>query len=176
MGDYSRRTSYYGRYHSSVHRTSDDLTKAGPNGQSNRGYDQNANHGRAGPSGPDSVADNYGQENQNPYQNRRQRHPRRTDSDQAGYNGYQSRDPYGQGTDPNSLNSSMDQLAQYVQQQRGDGGYNGQSSAGNSSWGAPQQAQGQGPPVMRMTKSANTAIKAPPEKRKSWFKRRFSKD
>jgi hypothetical protein len=29
---------------------------------------------------------------------------------------------------------------------------------------------------MRMTKTANTATVAPPEKRKSWFKRRFSKD
>ncbi|KAJ5119034.1 hypothetical protein N7448_010743 [Penicillium atrosanguineum] len=174
MGDYSRRTSYYG-----------------PNGHSNRGYDQNANYGRAGPSRPDSVADNYGQENQTPYQNRRQRHPRRTDSDQVGYNGSQSNQrsydnvaamsgsgsaytgPYGQGTDPSSLNSSMDQLSQYAQ--RADGGYNGQSSVGNT-WGAPQQAQGQGPPVMQMSKSAKTAIAAPPEKRKSWLKKRFSKN
>ncbi|KAJ5299831.1 hypothetical protein N7476_011388, partial [Penicillium atrosanguineum] len=168
-----------------------DLTRAGPNGHSNRGYDQNANYGRAGPSRPDSVADNYGQENQTPYQNRRQRHPRRTDSDQVGYNGSQSNQrsydnvaamsgsgsaytgPYGQGTDPSSLNSSMDQLSQYAQ--RADGGYNGQSSVGNT-WGAPQQAQGQGPPVMQMSKSAKTAIAAPPEKRKSWLKKRFSKN
>lgn len=161
------------------------LTKPGPNGHSNRGHDQNANYGRAGPSHPDSVVDNYGQENQNPY-SRRQRNPRRTDSDQTGYNGYSNQrpydngsgsgytDPYGQGTDPSSLNSSMDQLSQHAQQQRLDGGFNGQSSAG---WGAPQQSQGQGPPVMRMTKTANTATVAPPpEKRKSWFKRRFSKE
>ncbi|KAJ5668413.1 uncharacterized protein N7477_006983 [Penicillium maclennaniae] len=157
MGDHSRRTSYQGQ-----------------NGHSNRGYDQNANYSRTGPSRPDSVTDNYGQENQNPYQNRRQRQPRRTDSDQAGYNGYQSKDPYGQGNEPNSVNNSMDQLSQYAQQQRADGGYNGQSSMGNS-WGPTQQAQGQGPPVMRMTKTANTAIVAPPEKTKGWFKRRFSK-
>ena len=189
---------------------------AGPNGHSNRGYDQNGHHpSRAGPSRPDSVIDNYqGQapENHYPYQNgRRQRHHPRASNEQAGYNGngysqpaYQRSydnvaamsgsgyiEPYGQATDPSSLNSSMDQLQQQAMQQHrlderaqaeyGFQGFGagpnlaakGQSSApAGSSWGGPSQA----PAVNRLTKTANTATPPNNDKRKSWFKRRFSKD
>lgn len=199
MGDYSRRTSYYG-----------------PNGHSNRGYDQNGHiASRAGPSRPDSVVDNYqGQapENHYPYQNgRRQRHHPRASNEQAGYNanGYSQPayqrsydnvaamsgsgyiEPYGQATDPSSLNSSMDQLQQQAMQQhrlderaQAEYGFQGfgagpnlaakgqPSAPAGSSWGGSSQA----PAVNRLTKTANTATPPNNDKRKSWFKRRFSKD
>jgi len=189
----------------------------GANGYSNRGYnDQNNYHAsRAGPSRPDSVVDNYqnqAQESQYPYnQNSRRRNYPRVSTEQVGHNGnypqhaYQRSydnvavmsgsgytDPYGQSTDPSSLNSSMDQLQQQaLQQQRLDeraqaehgfqgfgAGANyaakGQSSAPPAEYrsGSPQQA----PAVDRSTKTANTASPVNGDKRKSWFKRRFSKD
>jgi hypothetical protein len=194
---------------------SNDL--AGPNGHSNR-YDQNGYYGsRAGPSRPDSVADNYqsqAPENHYPYNQGRRRHHPRASTEQAYGNNYPQHayqrsydnvaamsgagsgytEPYGQSTDPSSLNSSMDQLSQHAQQQQrlddraqAEYGFQGfgagpnlaakaQPSAPAESWSGRPQA----PAVNRLTKTANatasTTANAADEKRKSWFKRRFNKD
>lgn len=199
------------------------LTAAGPNGYTNRGYNDYYG-GRTGPSRPDSMIDSYQGQPQDasyyPYiqsGQRRPRHHSRMSTDQAGYAQYAYQhsydnatalsgsgsgytDPYGQSTDPSSLNSSMDQLQQQALQQqrlderaRAEYGYQGYGGGANmndngfplasapapapvadSSWGGPVG----GTPSAKL---ANTLRKSPSkanadEKRKSWFKRRFSKD
>jgi hypothetical protein len=103
--------------------------------------------------------------------------------------------PYGQSTDPSSMNSSNDQLQQQALQQqrldeRSQAGYdfNGFSSPrapqplGDPSWGGPvggtPTSTGAGPaqPPARKNVNQPPASKEKPDKRKSWFKRRFSKD
>ncbi|KAJ5154211.1 Protein of unknown function DUF2406 [Penicillium coprophilum] len=222
MGDFSRRTSYYGGQNS---------------GPSHRNYEQNSYFGQP-QSRPDSIVNAYqntplSPENSNPYtqtgynpggygQTSRRRpshHPRGSSSgpmtpaegypnmanSQYGYqrsrdnvaamsnSGYGNTNPYGQSTDPNSMNNSNDQLQQQVlQQQRLDErsqaeyGSNGFSSRtpqpiGDSSWGAPAQgtpSMGAGPaqPPARKAVNQPPASKEKEDKRKSWFKRRFSKD
>lgn len=106
-------------------------------------------------------------------------------------------DPYGQSTNPSSLNSSMDQLQQHaLQQQRMD--ERAQPEYGFQSFGAGAGLHGKGPsapppvadPHMGGPVGGRTPTAAPAnnkilrktqnaggdEKRKSWFKRRFSKD
>ncbi|KAJ5289152.1 hypothetical protein N7478_002182 [Penicillium angulare] len=100
-----------------------------------------------------------------------------------------STDPYGQSTDPSSMNSSMDQLQQQaLHQQRLDeraqaeygfqgfgGGPNFNASgmpvapvpAAGSSYGQSQPQQGKANAIRKPVNN---------EKRKSWLKRRFSKD
>ncbi|KAJ5377345.1 uncharacterized protein N7496_004754 [Penicillium cataractarum] len=215
MGDYSRRTSYYGGQN---------------NGYSNRAYGDQNGYGRNAQSRPDSMIDAYGgssqaPDNYYPYnQNGNGRRPRQNprQSEQGGYangNGgqyaYQQQnhqrsydnvtamsgsgytDSYGQSTDPSSLNSSMDQLQQQaLQQQRlderaqaeygfqGFGGspnmnVNGKNlpsapaAAADPNWGGAAPANGH----LRKTPTANVKAQAQanPEKRKSWFKKRFSK-
>ncbi|KAJ6178472.1 hypothetical protein N7519_008933 [Penicillium mononematosum] len=224
MGDYSRRTSYYGGQNTS-----------------NRNYEQNNYYGQT-QSRPDSVVNAYqntplSPENPNPYpyaqsgynqggysQNSRRRpshHPRGSPSTpmtpSEGYPnmanssqyGYQrSRDnvaaisnnsssntyPYGQSTDPSSLNSSNDQLQQQaLQQQRLDEraqeyGFSGFNSPrapqpiGDPSWGGPvggaTTSAGAAPAQSVERKNVNQPSPGgqKAEKRKSWFKRRFSKD
>ncbi|KAJ5816775.1 hypothetical protein N7447_009008 [Penicillium robsamsonii] len=222
MGDYSRRTSYYG----------------GQNGPSQRNYDQSSHYGQP-QSRPDSIVNAYqntplSPENSNPYnqtgynlggygQSSRKRpshHPRGSPSapmtpaegyphmanSQYGYG--RSRDnvampntgsgytnPYDHSTNPSSMNSSNDQLQQQVlQQQRLDErsqaeyGFNGLSSprtpqpVGDSRWGGPvggpptSTGAGSAPPPARKTVNQIPPPKVNTDKRKSWFKRRFSKD
>ncbi|CAG8905392.1 unnamed protein product [Penicillium egyptiacum] len=235
IGDFSRRTSYYGGQN---------------NGPSNRNYEQNNYYGQT-QSRPDSIVNAYqntplSPENPNPYpytqsgynqsgynqsgynqsgysQSSRRRpshHPRGSPSTpmtpSEGYPnmanssqyGYQrSRDnvaamsnnsssntyPYGQSTDPSSINSSNDQLQQQaLQQQRLDEraqaeyGFNGFNSprapqpigdCGGPAGGTPTSA-GAGPSQSVDRKNVNQPSPGGPkaEKRKSWFKRRFSKD
>ncbi|KAJ5306519.1 hypothetical protein N7508_005534 [Penicillium antarcticum] len=236
MGDFSRRTSYYG-------------------GQTNHRLDQQNPYNSQ--SRPDSVINAYqntpqGPENPYPYNNgnnrssRRPQYPRgasvstaaspisqdphygniantmhNNNNNQYGYpqqgNGYQrsydnvtalsgsgsgNTDPY-QTTDPSSLNSSNDQLQQQVlHQQRMDEraqaeyGFNGFGSGphlkgsqqaqpvGDPNWGGPvggrpapappahsPLASGGGSGVLQKKESQSGG-----DKRKSWFKRRFSKD
>ncbi|KAJ5917789.1 hypothetical protein N7454_010164 [Penicillium verhagenii] len=190
MGDYSRRTSYYG--------------------SNNHSRGQGEQYGRGAQSRPDSVID-YGasssQAPENPYpynqnggQQRRPRYQSRPSNDQGVYsngNGHASggqrsydnvtamsgsasgyTDPYGQSTDPSSLNSSMDQLSQQVMaQQRLDEraqaaeyGYAGGSNSNGKAAANPNFVPSQGGRnVVHKPTNLN-------EKRKSWFKRRFSKD
>jgi hypothetical protein len=112
-------------------------------------------------------------------------------------NGSGHTDPYGQSTDPSSINSSNDQLQQQaLQQQRLDEraqaeyGFNGfgptkaAQPVGDPNWGGPvgaPAASGAGPaPVPaaaqpnHLRKNTNQSEKG--DKRKSWLKRRFSKD
>lgn len=208
IGDYSRRTSYYGGQ-----------------GGYNRGYDQSYYHSR-NQSRPDDLADgnqNNQQENYYPYQHQQQQNGRRRprgSTDQtnhyqnnnyhqsydnvaaSGSNGSGQTDPYGQSTDPSSMNSSMDQLQQHAllqqqQQQRMDDraqeyGFSFGNAAPLNTKGFPSAP----PPVASPTSPASAAQqhfaapangalrkKAPQagaggagDKRKSWFKKRFSKD
>lgn len=164
-------------------------------GYNQGGYSQNSrrrpsHHPRGSPSAPLTPSEGY---------------PNMPGSSQSGYqrsrdnvaamshnsSGYT--DPYGQSTDPSSMNSSNDQLQQQVlQQQRLDGraqvehGFNFNSPQisqpfSDSSWGGPAGGAptptGAGPAQPTPQKRVNQ----PPapqkqEKRKSWFKRRFSKD
>jgi hypothetical protein len=110
-------------------------------------------------------------------------------------NGSGGSDPYGQSTDPSSLNSSNDQLQQqFLQQQRLDEraqaeyGYNGYASKGaqqmaDPSIGGPvggipaasgSAASAWAAPAVRNAHAP--AVPSKEDKRKSWFKRRFSKD
>ncbi|KAJ5124765.1 Protein of unknown function DUF2406 [Penicillium bovifimosum] len=208
MGDYSRRTSYYG----------------GQNGTSARNYDQNNHYGQpssrpdsivnayqntpqtaegartnpAGPPPPLSPADGYSNIANN-VNNAQYGYPqghgyqRSADNVLAPSNGSGGSDPYGQSTDPSSLSSSNDQLQQqYLQQQRlderaqADYGYNGYASKGAQHVGDPSIGGPVGgiPPSGAAAAWAAPAVRnahapAPPskdDKRKSWFKRRFSKD
>ncbi|KAJ5594117.1 uncharacterized protein N7459_000325 [Penicillium hispanicum] len=177
MGDFSRRTSYYG------------------NGSGNR-YGDNYG-GRGNQSRPDSFIDGYqsqAPDNNFPYSPNGPRRPRHyprmsTDQNQMTYNtnsqygsptqgtyqrsydnvtamsgsGSGYTDPYGQSTDPSSLNSSMDQLQQQALQQQQQQAY--------ANKGLPTQ------PAPTKPKFAAPAVnkEAGNEKRKSWFKKRFSK-
>lgn len=101
-------------------------------------------------------------------------------------------DPYGQSTDPSALNSSMDQLQQQALQQqrmeeRVQAEYGFQGFGAGSSYNGkilpptPGADAGWGGPVGGAAPSGNILRKNPNqanagEKRKSWFKRRFSKD
>ncbi|KAJ5769339.1 hypothetical protein N7520_003898 [Penicillium odoratum] len=183
MGDFSRRTSYYG-----------------PN---------NYNNGQNGQSHPDSVID-YGasssQAPENPYpynqngqqQQRRPRYQSRG-SEQGVYgNGNQHRapqqqyqrsydnvtamsgsgsgntDPYGQSTDPSSLNSSMDRMDDRAQAEYGYQGYAGPNVNGKGMASAPAPANSEFAP----SQGGMNVVRKPAaaEKRKSWLKRRFGKD
>lgn len=236
MGDFSRRTSYYGGMSCIpclfLH-ASNNLILTGQNGASAR-YDPNNYYGP--PSRPDSIVNGYQnapQSPENPYpytqngysQNgyqhgrRPSRHPRGSPSSpltpsdgypniannvnnpQYGYpqsNGYQRSydnvtamnnglDTPGQYTDPNSMNSSADQLQQQaLQQQRLDEraqaeyGFNGFGAnkpqpLNDPSWGGPVgQTSAPAPSTLRNVNQPPVPEKA--DKRKSWFKRRFSKD
>ncbi|KAF3390489.1 hypothetical protein F1880_009261 [Penicillium rolfsii] len=220
MGDYSRRTSYYGGQQN--------------NGYSTRGYDQNG-YGRNAQSRPDSMIDAYGgssqaPDNYYPYNQsgngngngRRPRHNPRMPSDQSGYAqshggqyAYQQQnqqrsydnftagsgsgytDSYGQSTDPSSLNSSMDQLQQQaLQQQRlderahaeyGYQGYGGDPNMNGHGKNIPSPPAAVADPGSNFATPANGHLRKTPtanvkaqeqangEKRKSWFKKRFSK-
>ncbi|KAK9860874.1 Protein of unknown function DUF2406 [Penicillium brevicompactum] len=123
-----------------------------------------------------------------------------------GYNGYQPNgyfenvasnsnsgtDPYGQSTDPSSLNSSNDQLQQQaLQQQRLDeraqaeygfsGSANQKIAQPEPSW-APASGSAQPQPQPQQTAQKPNVVRQDTgqsvkgDKRKSWFKRRFSKD
>ncbi|KAJ5111345.1 hypothetical protein N7532_001880 [Penicillium argentinense] len=211
MGDFSRRTSYYG-------------------GGYGRGHEQSNYYGRQSHSRPDSFIDAYQganqQENYYPYNqqstNRRPRPAPRMPPDQSGHQQHNHQrsydnvtamsgsgtgsgytESYGHSTDPSSMNSSMDQLQQHAlqqqQQQRLDERaqeYGFQfgtapnlntkglpsapapvASSTSPMSGAQQQQQQQQPAQAHYAKPANTIRKgANQENRKSWFKRRFSKD
>lgn len=236
MGDYSRRTSYYGgEYHRRAKwRIESNGAGQNQNPYLNRGYsDQSGYYGARNQSRPDSLVDGYQGQPQDPnyypYSQSGPRRPRQYShmpSDQAVYgNGkdpyaspqqsYQRStenitamsgsgsgsgytDSYGQYTDPSSLNSSMDQLQQYAwQQQRMDEraqpdyGYGYQGSGGNANpygkslpmtppaaadpnWGGPVGGipSAAAPHTLRKTQNQSNTN----DKRKSWFKRRFSKD
>ncbi|KAJ5797643.1 uncharacterized protein N7503_006939 [Penicillium pulvis] len=179
MGDFSRRTSYYGS--------------------------NNQPYGRNGQSHPGSVIDYAGSsqapESSYPYnqngQQRRPRYPTRQSTDQGVYgNGnqygapqYQNQrsydnvtamsgsasgtDSYGQSTDPSSLNSSVDQLQQRQDGSPAEYGYQGQNINGRPS-PAPAASS-----TFVPSQGGMNAVKKPTaanDKRKSWFKRRFSKD
>ncbi|KAJ5210413.1 Protein of unknown function DUF2406 [Penicillium cf. griseofulvum] len=223
MGDFSRRTSYYG-----------GMFFCQNTGPSHRNHEQGSHYGQP-QSRPDSVVNAYQNtplqpENPNPYaqsgynqggynqngysQNSRKRpshHPRGSPSapitPAEGYQrsrdnvaampntGYGNTNPYGQPTDPSSMNSSNDQLQQQALQQqrldeRSQAGYDFNSSSsprapqpvGDSSWGGPvggpPTSTGAGPAQPPAVKNVNQppASKEKTDKRKSWFKRRFSKD
>lgn len=181
-----------------------DRDEPGSNNQPSRGY--NDQYGRNGQSRPGSVIDyaSSSQAPENPYpynQNGQQRRPRyqsRQSTDQGVYgNGnqygaprypnqrsydnvtamsgsaYGNTDSYGQSTDPSSLNSSVDQLQQRQNGSPAEYGIQGQNINGTpspapaaSSTFVPSQA---GMNVVKKPTNAN-------DKRKSWFKRRFSKE
>ncbi|CAG8401050.1 unnamed protein product [Penicillium salamii] len=234
MGDFSRRTSYYGPQNGNGN---------GAKGYGNR-HDQG--HYSQAQSRPDSIINAYSGAPQSPeapnpypynYQNgngngngnSRRRPNHRSPSypaspssptspseypnmaqnvnPQYGYqaNGYQANgyfdnavsnnsgsDPHGHSTDPSSINSSNDQLQQQaLQQQRLDeraqaeygftGFGNNNIAQPDPSWapasgsGAPApQPPVQAPRPSPVREDTNSSAKG--DKRKSWFKRRFSKD
>lgn len=108
-------------------------------------------------------------------------------------------DSYGQSTDPSSLNSSMDQLQHHaLQQQRLDEraqveyGYQGYGGGPNMNgqgkslpsppaavadpgWGGASSGAAPANGHLRKTPAANVKAQENGEKRKSWFKKRFSK-
>ncbi|KAJ5538548.1 hypothetical protein N7494_008027 [Penicillium frequentans] len=140
MGDFSRRTSYYGS--------------------------NNQPYGRNGQSRPGSVIDNASSsqapENSYPYnqngQQRRPRYPTRQSTDQGAY---------GNG------NHSVDQLQQRQDGSPAEYGYQGQNINGRPS-PAPAASS-----TFVPSQGGMNAVKKPTatnDKRKSWFKRRFSKD
>lgn len=164
-------------------------------GYNQGGYSQNSrrrpsHHPRGSPSAPLTPSEGYPNmpgSSQHGYQRSRD-NVAAMSHNSSGYT-----DPYGQSTDPSSMNSSNDQLQQQVlQQQRLDGraqvehGFNFNSPQisqpfSDSSWGGPAGGAptptGAGPAQPTPQKRVNQ----PPapqkqEKRKSWFKRRFSKD
>ncbi|KAJ5624212.1 hypothetical protein N7510_000521 [Penicillium lagena] len=243
-GDYSRRTSYYGgnnynnapQNHMNRGYTDQSYYSGGGRGTQSRPDSMVDGYQNAG----GQAADN----NYYPYQNNqtgrsRPRQYSRMSTDQAVYannsqagypqQGYQRSydnvaaisgsgsgytDPYGQSTDPSSINSSMDQLQQQAMQQHrmdervyadtngygyqggGGGGYgqtynaNGNANSKTlpsppvpahdpSYWGGPVGGSSapQAPlPRNHLRKNTNTNQSTPNEKRKSWFKRRFSRD
>ncbi|CAG7925189.1 unnamed protein product [Penicillium olsonii] len=225
MGDFSRRTSYYGPQNGNGNGN-------GANGYGNR-YDQG--YYSQAQSRPDSIINGYsntplspetpnpyyqngnGNGNGNGYGRRRPNHrsPASPSSPTSpsdypnmaqnvntphGYqpNGYfdnavsntSGSDPYGQSTDPSSINSSNDQLQQQaLQQQRMDERAQaeyGFSGFGNTkipqqdpSWATPSGSAAPPPPAQaarpnHVRQDTNSSAKG--DKRKSWFKRRFSKD
>ncbi|EAW09439.1 uncharacterized protein ACLA_036430 [Aspergillus clavatus NRRL 1] len=102
-------------------------------------------------------------------------------------------DAWGNSTDPSSVNSSYDQLSQQLQQGYNSQGYNSQPNLNSSvptktpvhSFGqAPAPDPNVGGPVGGAAAAAptrgqlrkSTNVSDTGEKRKSWFKRRFSKD
>lgn len=90
-------------------------------------------------------------------------------------------DPYGQSTDPSSINSSYDQL-QHTPQHRPDErsaeyGFDGFASNDYSSSKVPQPVAVPAPMAVPAPAKSSPVTQNPNnEKRKSWFKRRFSKD
>lgn len=92
-------------------------------------------------------------------------------------------DPYNQSTDPSSINSSYDQLQQHVPQHRLDErspteyGFDGVTSNGYGSPKVPHPAAVPAPMAVPAPAKSSPVPQTPKnEKRKSWFKRRFSKD
>lgn len=210
--------------HNGISRTGTNKT-TGPGGYNRH---EASYHGR-NQSRPDSIVDGYqanNAENYYPYQNHnqnpngRRRPGPRVSADQNGYqnHAYQRSydnvtalsgsgtgsgytDPYGQGTDPSSMNSSVDQLQQHAllqqqhqhqQQQRLDERAQdyGVSFGNTPNWnnkGLPSApapvASPTSPGTVAQQHFAAPAKKAlrkdvpqAGDKRKSWFKRRFSKD
>ncbi|KAJ5781002.1 hypothetical protein N7457_006162 [Penicillium paradoxum] len=195
MGDYSRRTSYYG----------------GQNGPSNRNYDQSNYYGGP-PSRPDSIVNAYQnapQSPENPYQNgygqnggrKPSRHPRGSPTDgyrnnvnysqydypqgngQRSYdnvnamsNGSGNTDSYGHSTDPSSMNSSYDQLQQQaLQQQRlgeraqaeyGVNGLTPRTQPGDPSLGGPVGGGAGAVPAAAPPRKAFNQIPPPPKEDK----------
>ncbi|KGO71229.1 Protein of unknown function DUF2406 [Penicillium italicum] len=224
MGDFSRRTSYNGgqgpsnrnyeqsNYYGQSQSRPDSIVNAYQNSPlspenpnpyyaqdryNQRGYSPNSRrrpsyHPRGSPSAPITPSEGYPNMPSSPQYG----YQRSRDNVAAMSNtGSGPSDPYGQSTDPSSMNSSNDQLQQQaLQQQRLDGraqagyGSNNFSSpklpqpVGESSWGGPVG----GAPTSAVAKPAQPTpqktVNQPPaggektDKRKSWFKRRFSKD
>jgi hypothetical protein len=168
-------------------------------------YNQNGNgngngNGRRPRHTPRSSDQAYANGNGNggQYAYQQQNHQRSYDNVTA-MSGSGYTDSYGQSTDPSSLNSSMDQLQQQaLQQQRlderaqaeygfqGFGGSPNMNGYGKSlpsapaavadpGWGGAAPSNGH----LRKSPAANVKAQAQaqanPEKRKSWFKKRFSK-
>lgn len=160
-------------------------------------YNQNGN-GRRPRHNPHQSSEQSGYANGNggQYAYQQQNYQRSYDNVTA-MSGSGYTDSYGQSTDPSSLNSSMDQLQQHaLQQQRlderaqaeygiqGFGGSPNMNGNGKNlpsapaavagpNWGGAAPANGH----LRKTPTANVKAQAQaaPEKRKSWFKKRFSK-
>jgi hypothetical protein len=165
-------------------------------GYNQGGYSQNSrrrpsHHPRGSPSTPMTPSEGYpnmANSSQHGYQ--RSRDNVAAVSNNSSSNTY----PYGQSTDPSSLNSSNDQLQQQaLQQQRLDEraqeyGFSGFNSPrapqpiGDPSWGGPvggtTTSAGAVPTQSVERKNVNQPSPGgqKAEKRKSWFKRRFSKD
>lgn len=162
-------------------------------GYNQGGYSQNSrrrpsHHPRGSPSAPLTPSEGY---------------PNMPGGSQYGYqrsrdnvaamshNSSGNTDPYGQSTDPSSINSSNDQLQQQVlQQQRVDGraqadhGFNFNTPktqpGGDSSWGGPAGGAPASTGARPAQSTPQKTVNQPPaaekqDKRKSWFKRRFSK-
>ncbi|KAJ5692565.1 hypothetical protein N7462_001988 [Penicillium macrosclerotiorum] len=205
MGDFSRRTSTYGpnpyanrgyseqnaHYGRSGPSRPDSMIDAyGSQAPDNYYPPSNQNGGRR-PRGAARMSSDqnhgYGYQQQN-YQ-RSYDNVTAMSGSGSGYT-----DPSGQSTDPSSLNSSMDQLQQAaLQQQRLD--ERAQAEYGFQGFNAGPNLHGKGmPSAPAPTADPNwgggspsgsqaprrTPVAAPPkppaEKRKSWFKKRFSKD
>lgn len=168
-----------------------------PSGHNQSGYSQNSRrrpsqHPRGPPSAPITPSEGYpnmANNSQHGYQRSRDNVAAMSNNNSG--NTY----PYGQSTDPSSMNSSNDQLQQQaLHQQRlderaqaeyGSNGFNSSRTPqpiGDPSWGGPVG----GPPTSTGARPApstprqNVNQSSPGEektdKRKSWFKRRFSKD
>ncbi|KAJ5884909.1 hypothetical protein N7495_009419 [Penicillium taxi] len=171
MGDYSRRTSYYG-----------------PNNgqQVNRGQFTD-HYGRSNPSRPDSFVDGYagGQENQ-----ARRPRPQRRPVEQSPY-GHQQRSQdnvaalNGASGSNNPYDSSMDKLQQHAMQQSRMDEHNQTEYGVNDFSAGPNMSEGirspapSGPPKFGAPATNNLLKKGggkEDKKSKSWLKRRFSKN
>lgn len=161
-----------------------------PYNQSGNGNGRRPRHNPRMPSDQGGYANGNGGQYAYQQPNHQQSYDNVTAGSGSGYT-----DSYGQSTDPSSLNSSMDQLQQQALQQqrldeRAQAEYGFQGFGGNPNmnghgknipsapaavadpgWGGAAPANGH----LRKTPTANVKAQANPEKRKSWFKKRFSK-
>ncbi|KAF9892904.1 hypothetical protein FE257_000496 [Aspergillus nanangensis] len=237
--DYSRRSSYFGGHNNGYSNRGYSEQDAYYNG---RGAYSRPDSYVESNYGSGAQPENYYPYNQTGGRPRPPRHNQRMNSDYSGNNGYaqngyaqngyaqngyhkssdnmtgsgsgSNHEPWGNSTDPSSVNSSIDHLQQQQQQQQqqrveekavGDNyGFQGfgpgpnlnnhnramvsggagpsRIALGNNST-VPATASNSGGPVgggvptRRALRKSNNVVEAPAEtKRKSWFKRRFSKD
>ena len=139
------------------------------NGYSQNGRRRPSHHPRGSPSSPISPSEGYPNIAGSQYGYQRSRDNIAAMSNNSGTT------DYGQSTDPSSINSSNDQLQQQALQQQA--GFNGfHSKAPPVQLNDPTMGGPVGGVPISTTQSAVSKKGEKADKRKSWFKRRFSKD